>query len=187
LGQLYFERGRLDAALDYQQRALSTCEATMDKDKNSSQFTTCLTSLSDIHQARKELTVALDYAQRAWSFHELHDMEKDKVVGQSLARMSKLNHSLGNQVEALRLGTRALPFIERSESSNSEAVADLVSNIGRIQMDLNDFSEAKRALGRAARIYTQLGPNFYSKAAQVDADLHQVLMIQQRIKNPQRH
>ncbi|CAF0758933.1 unnamed protein product [Adineta steineri] len=178
LGVLHYERGHFDLAMKCYTRALSLHESTQPHDVNSMMI--CLIGIANTHRSRKELNEALDYAQRARALYEKSGTsESESIVAQNLVLLTNIHHELGNNDQALKVGTKALTLSEFTHLSNQSQTVELLNTLGLVEMKLGDLSQARYYFERALKMYSQMKPPRQSEKAEVEKNLQRILEMQQ--------
>lgn len=141
---------------------------------------TCLTSIANIHRTRKELNKALDYAQQAWILHEkTGGSESGSAFAESLVLLTNIHHELGDNAQALQVGTKALALSEFTRLSNQSQTVELLNTLGLVEMNLGELSQARYYFERTLKMYSQMEPSKQSGKAEVEKNLQHVLEMQQ--------
>ena len=109
------------------------------------------------------------------------------MVARSLVLLTNIHRDLGDDAQALKLGTRALRLYERSNSANQIEAADLLNSLGMGHMNLGDLFEARVCFDRALKIYTEIAPSDQSNRAKTEKNLQLVLEMQQNVEQLQHY
>jgi len=154
LGVVEYERGNLQAAIDYQNQALAVREALA---PDSSPVASSLTDLGNIADDRGELQASKNYHLRALAIRERLNPESLDVA-RSLNNLGIVVMELGEFQAAIEYYTRGLR-IKEQVLPDSMDVANSLNNLGNVSMFSGDLKGARTYQRRALTIRQRLVPD----------------------------
>jgi len=154
LGVLEYERGNLQAAIDYQNQALVVREELA---PDSLPVASSLTDLGNIADDRGELQASKNYHLRALAIRER--LNPDSLdVARSLNNLGIVVMELGEFPAAVEYYTRGLRIKERLLPDSMD-VANSLNNLGNVSMSSGDLKAAHDYQSRALTIRQRLVPD----------------------------
>jgi len=154
LGVMEYERGNLEAAVDYQNQALAVRETLA---PDSLPVASSLTDLGNIADDRGELQASKNYHLRALAIRER--LNPDSLdVARSLNNLGIVVMELGEFQAAAEYYTRGLCIKERLLPDSMD-VANSLNNLGNVSMFSGDLKEAHDYHTAALAIRQRLAPD----------------------------
>ncbi|MBM3473256.1 MAG: tetratricopeptide repeat protein [Armatimonadetes bacterium] len=154
MGSVYHDRGDLEAALSYCQRALAIRERLA---PDSLDVAISLNNIGAIHEDRGDLDAALDYYRRSLAILERLAPDSLKVAI-SLNNIGSAHHNRGDLEAALGCYQRSLAIMEHLAPESLEWAAGL-GNLGMICQARGDLDRALDYCQRSLAIEERLAPD----------------------------
>lgn len=141
-----------------------------------------LVGIANAHWARREYPEAIDYAQRALQLRENLIPSNDASVAATLGMLGNIYQDCGNIALALELCKRSFRMFERTLSPDSPILAELLCNLGTMQLSMEFLADACRSFERAVGIYKKCLPQGHSDLVAAEKDHQETLRLYQKKK-----
>jgi tetratricopeptide (TPR) repeat protein len=140
---------------------------------------TNLIGLANAHWARHEYTEAVNYTQRALILRESLVPVNEASVAATLSILGSIYQDSGNIGLAIDLCKKALVLFERTLSSDSPILADLLCNLGVMQVSMESLEDAYRNFDRAVKIYQKFLPQDHPDRVAAENEYQRIVELHQ--------
>ncbi len=157
LALTFYREGDLQAAYEYEQRAMTTDEARLGGSLDTADD---YVVMGEILRDQKRFEAADEYFHRALDIRQKLTPESLHVAD-ALMDLAKLERARGNSAAAIADDRRALQIGQKScpETQCAAGTANILNDLGDLAFEQGSFAEAEADLRKAAKLREQsLGP-----------------------------
>ena len=141
-----------------------------------------LVGIANVHWARQEYQEAIDNAQRALILRQSLIPSNETSVAATYAMLGNIYQDSGNSVLALDLTQKALVLLEKTLSRDSPILAELLLNMGTMQVNIEAFEDACRSLTRAVKLYKRFLPEKHPDRLAAESEYQRVVDLYEKKK-----
>jgi class 3 adenylate cyclase/tetratricopeptide (TPR) repeat protein len=154
IARVYGQRGAIDAALEWVQRAMDLAG-----DAQSLELARCLSLGASLYQRQGRYPQAVEWGERALRLTEQLGSQRDRA--NTLRRLGGTYRNMGENVRALEILTRCLEIYEQVQ--DLAGLADARNDLANVCFELGRLSEAREHYEAGAAIKHEIG-DIYGQA-----------------------
>lgn len=141
-----------------------------------------LFGIAQNHWARGEHTEAISNAERALALQEVAVPQNETNVATTLSLLGHIYQDSGDTTRALDVRTRALIIFEGTMPPDSPILAELLYNLGLLQLRSEALADAQKSLDRSVKIYRKILPKVHADRMVAENELRRVVQLRQKNK-----